>query len=139
MTERPDVPPVASPGHWDPVWAAAVAVALARLLVASGGAPVSFPDGLVADVFRPALDALPSTGAPTKTLELAGPGLPTGGRRPGARPGASADRSAMGVVRDRDCCSDLVGYLVRAGCRARPRTVAGSRHGRRRSAAIYAE
>jgi len=72
---RPGRPPVEPSGSWDPLWAAAVAAALARLLAASGGAPVTVADGLVAGTFRGALDALLPWGTLAKTLALAGPGL----------------------------------------------------------------
>jgi hypothetical protein len=74
--ERPGVPPVEASGSWDPLWAAAVAAALARLLAVSGGAPVSVPDGVVAGAFRQALNALLPWGTLARTLALAGPGLP---------------------------------------------------------------
>ncbi|MEV0807207.1 hypothetical protein [Micromonospora sp. NPDC050200] len=74
--QRPGIPPVEPPGQWNPLWAAAVAAALARLLAVSAGTRVTVPDGLVADTFRRVLDALLPPGPPTKTLTLAGPGLP---------------------------------------------------------------
>ncbi|MDT0452453.1 hypothetical protein RM609_25675 [Streptomyces sp. DSM 40473] len=70
------VPPLSRSGAWSREWEAAVGAALAHVLVASEGAPVVVPDGLVADTFRRALDALLPQGAPVKTLALAGPGLP---------------------------------------------------------------
>lgn len=91
---------------WSPRWEAAAGHALAHLLVASEGQPVEVPDGLTADVFRPALDALLPAGAPERRAVLAGPGQPprmrastssscrsTPGRaRPGPRP-TRRDRS----------------------------------------------
>jgi hypothetical protein len=74
--QRPGIPPVEPTGMWSPIWSAAVAVALARLLAASAGSRVTIPDGLVADTFRRVLDALLPAGPPAKTLALAGPGLP---------------------------------------------------------------
>jgi hypothetical protein len=74
---RPGTPPVEPAGSWDPLWAGVVAAALARVLAASGGAPVNVPDGLVAATFRPALDALLPWGALARTLAPAGPGLPS--------------------------------------------------------------
>ncbi|MEU4701906.1 hypothetical protein [Nonomuraea dietziae] len=76
LPEQPETPPVEPLGAWSPVWEAAVAVALAHLLAASGGMRVVVPDGPVADVFRPALDALLPPRSPAKSLALAGPGLP---------------------------------------------------------------
>ncbi|MEH0827443.1 MULTISPECIES: hypothetical protein [unclassified Micromonospora] len=74
--ERPGIPPVEPPGQWSPLWEAAVAAALARLLAVSAGARVIVPDGLVADTFRRALDQLLPPGPPARTLALVGPGLP---------------------------------------------------------------
>lgn len=73
---RPGIPPVEPPGRWSPIWEAAVAQALARLLAVSEGARVAVPDGIVADTFRRALDVLLPARPPAKTLALAGPGLP---------------------------------------------------------------
>ncbi|MFG3417586.1 hypothetical protein [Micromonospora sp. NPDC048063] len=73
---RPGVPPVEPPGQWSPLWAAAVGSALARLLAVSAGTRVTVPDGLVADTFRRALDALLPPGPQTRALTLVGPGLP---------------------------------------------------------------
>ncbi|MEU1679641.1 hypothetical protein ABZ422_11200 [Micromonospora zamorensis] len=75
--DRPGVPPVEPPGQWHPLWEAAVGAALARLLAVSAGTRVAVPDGLVADTFGRALDALLPPGPPVKTLALAGPSLPT--------------------------------------------------------------
>ncbi|MEW2812199.1 hypothetical protein AB0929_34765 [Streptomyces massasporeus] len=59
---------------WSPQWEAAAGHALAHLLVASQGQPVKVPDGLTADVFQRALDALLPTGTPKRRAVLAGPG-----------------------------------------------------------------
>ncbi|RKN77613.1 hypothetical protein D7231_02620 [Streptomyces klenkii] len=61
---------------WSPQWEAAAGRALAHLLVASAGRPVTVPDGLAKDVFQRALDALLPTGPPARRAVLAGPGLP---------------------------------------------------------------
>ncbi|MEQ6028078.1 hypothetical protein SOM70_36605 [Streptomyces salinarius] len=61
---------------WSPRWEAAAGRALAHLLAASGGRPVSVPDGLTAEVFQRALDALLSTDGPPLHADVAGPGLP---------------------------------------------------------------
>ncbi|WP_091080643.1 hypothetical protein [Nonomuraea wenchangensis] len=74
--EHPGTPPVEQPGRWSPVWTAAVAVALARLLAVSGGKRMAVPDGPVAEAFRKAIDILLPPGAPTREMVLAGPGLP---------------------------------------------------------------
>jgi hypothetical protein len=73
--ERPGMPPVEPSGAWSPLWVAAVAAALARLLAVSAGAQVAVPDGLVAETFRRALDTLLPPGSSAKNLALAGPGL----------------------------------------------------------------
>ncbi|MGW6737448.1 hypothetical protein [Streptomyces sp. NPDC055013] len=70
------------PSHywsWSPQWEAAAGQALAHLLVASKGQPVKVPDGLTADVFQRALDALLPAGPPTRRAVLAGPGEPSAG------------------------------------------------------------
>ncbi|WP_343235838.1 hypothetical protein [Streptomyces sp. SID10815] len=66
-------------GHywsWSPRWEAAAGQALAHLLAASVGRPVTVADGLVADVFRRTLDALLPAGGPPRHAVLAGPGRP---------------------------------------------------------------
>lgn len=73
---RPGIPPVEPPGRWNRLWEAAVASALARLLAVSAGTRVTVPDGLVADIFRRALDALLPPGPQDLALAMAGPGLP---------------------------------------------------------------
>lgn len=65
--------------RWNPRWLAAAGVTLAHLLVASEGRPVTVPDGLVAQVFRRALDRFLPAGPPAKRAVLAGPGLPDPG------------------------------------------------------------
>ncbi len=62
---------------WSPRWEAAAGQALAHLLVASEGQSVKVPDGLTADVFQRALDALLPAGPPTRRAVLAGPGVPS--------------------------------------------------------------
>ncbi|MEU7029209.1 hypothetical protein AB0A60_21290 [Streptomyces sp. NPDC046275] len=68
---------------WSPQWEAAAGRALAHLLAASDGRPVTVPHGLAAEVFQRALDALLPAVPPARRAVLAGPGLPT--------PGADAD------------------------------------------------
>ncbi|MBC2874039.1 MULTISPECIES: hypothetical protein [Streptomyces] len=80
--ERPGIPPVDPDGYWDLRWEAAAGAALAHLLAASGGSPVTLPDGLLTDMFGRAADALlppPAPGTPAKRAALAGPGLPAPG------------------------------------------------------------
>ncbi|MFE5082747.1 hypothetical protein [Streptomyces mirabilis] len=76
VDERQDAPPIEPPGVWSPRWEAAVGAALAHLLAASAGTPVAVPQGLLADTFGRALDALLPTGPPVRNVVLAGPGLP---------------------------------------------------------------
>ncbi|MFJ9417969.1 hypothetical protein ACIRPT_28005 [Streptomyces sp. NPDC101227] len=61
---------------WSPRWEAAAGRALAHLLAASEGRPVTVPDGLIAEVFQRALDALLPAGPPARRAVLAGPGRP---------------------------------------------------------------
>ncbi|MGW1290518.1 hypothetical protein ACWD4N_44810 [Streptomyces sp. NPDC002586] len=61
---------------WSPQWEAAAGRALAHLLAASQGRPVTVPDGLTGEVFQRALDALLPAGLPAQRAVLAGPGLP---------------------------------------------------------------
>ncbi|MEW2396771.1 hypothetical protein [Streptomyces sp. NPDC046862] len=61
---------------WSPRWEAAAGRALAHLLAASEGRPVTVPDGLLKEVFQRALDALLPAGPPARRAVLAGPGLP---------------------------------------------------------------
>ncbi|WP_329403900.1 hypothetical protein [Streptomyces melanogenes] len=81
----PPVEPIATWGSWQwpndcwswsPQWEAAAGRALAHLLVASGGQPVTVPDGLTAEVFQRALDAMLPAGPPARRAVLAGPGRP---------------------------------------------------------------
>ncbi|MDQ1015812.1 hypothetical protein [Streptomyces afghaniensis] len=62
---------------WSPQWEAAVGQALAHLLAASEGRPVTVPDGLSKEVFQGALDALLPGGLPARRAVMAGPGQPT--------------------------------------------------------------
>ncbi|MEU9715050.1 hypothetical protein [Streptomyces sp. NPDC047976] len=61
---------------WSPRWEAAAGRALAHLLAAADGRPVTVPDGLPAEVFQRALDALLPADRPARHGVLAGPGLP---------------------------------------------------------------
>ncbi|WP_431969257.1 hypothetical protein [Actinacidiphila sp. bgisy160] len=78
-TEVHPTPPVGPSGAWSPQWAAAAGVALAHLLAASDGTPVTVPDGLAAETLRRTLDTLLPQEPPAKTAALAGPGLLTPG------------------------------------------------------------
>lgn len=53
----------------------AAGVAVARVLDAAGDAPVSVPDGPLADVFRRSLDEWRPPGPGARTVALAGPGV----------------------------------------------------------------
>ncbi|MFJ9448264.1 hypothetical protein ACIRRH_41595 [Kitasatospora sp. NPDC101235] len=68
---------------WSPQWEAAAGRALAHLLAASQGVPVTVPDGLIKEVFQRALDALLPAAPSARRAVLAGPGQPV--------PGADAD------------------------------------------------
>lgn len=61
---------------WNPQWEAAAGRALAHLLAASDGRPVTVPHGLVAEVFQRALDALLPAVQQARRAVLTGPGLP---------------------------------------------------------------
>lgn len=61
---------------WSPQWEAAAGQALAHLLAASRGRPVTVPRGLPEEMFQRALDALLPVGPPARRAVLAGPGLP---------------------------------------------------------------
>ncbi|MFE5840765.1 hypothetical protein ACFQ7N_03870 [Streptomyces niveus] len=61
---------------WSPQWVAAAGRALAHLLVASRGGPVTVPHGLGEEVFQRALDTLLPAGPAPRPAVLAGPGLP---------------------------------------------------------------
>jgi len=61
---------------WSPQWESAAGRALAHLVVASEGRPVTVPDGLVGQVFQRALDILLPASPPSRRAVLAGPGLP---------------------------------------------------------------
>lgn len=76
LHDRPGTPPRDGYGRWEPEWEAAVGVALAYLLVACGGVPVTVPDGLVTQTFRRPLRAILPQNRPALTLVVAGPGLP---------------------------------------------------------------
>uniref|UniRef100_UPI0004C2008D hypothetical protein n=1 Tax=Streptomyces sp. NRRL B-12105 TaxID=1463827 RepID=UPI0004C2008D len=66
---------------WSPRWEAAAGQALAHLLAASEGHPVTVPDGLTAQLFRRALDTLLPPGPPPRHATLAGPAHPASGTR----------------------------------------------------------
>ncbi|MGI5337818.1 hypothetical protein ACQEVS_10655 [Streptomyces sp. CA-181903] len=81
--ERPGIPSIPPTEGWDVRWEMAAGAALAHLLAASGGSPVSLPDGFLTDMFGRTLAALlpprALPGAPAKRAALAGPGLPAPG------------------------------------------------------------
>ncbi|MGW2275413.1 hypothetical protein [Streptomyces yangpuensis] len=74
------VAPVELDGSWSHRWQAAVPVALARLVVACEGHPVTLP-GPLADLVGDAVAGYLPTGPPALTARLAGPGAPA--LRPG--------------------------------------------------------
>ncbi len=78
------VPPVEPDGSWSRRWEAAVGVALAHLVVATGGRPVTLPVGPVAELLGHAVGGHRSAGAGSdaRTVGLAGPGIPEVRPRP---------------------------------------------------------
>ncbi|MFF6888990.1 hypothetical protein ACFY9F_38180 [Streptomyces sp. NPDC012421] len=64
---------------WSPQWEAAAGRALAHLLAAADGRPVTVPPGLITEVFQRALDTLLPADQPARRAVLAGPGLPAPG------------------------------------------------------------
>ncbi|MDT9690158.1 hypothetical protein Q5762_17795 [Streptomyces sp. P9(2023)] len=75
-------PPVDLSGVWSRRWEAVVGAGLAHLVAASGGTPVTVPDGLLAITFGRVLGALLPPGGPVKRAALAGPGLHAAGPAP---------------------------------------------------------
>ncbi|MFE1951975.1 hypothetical protein ACFW9D_16065 [Streptomyces sp. NPDC059524] len=61
---------------WSPRWEAAAGQALAHLLAASEGRPVTVPEGLAAEVLQRDLDALLPVGPTARRAAPAGPGRP---------------------------------------------------------------
>jgi hypothetical protein len=61
---------------WSPQWEAAAGRALAHLLAASEGQPVTVADGMTEEVFQSSLDALLPAGPQERRAVLAGPGRP---------------------------------------------------------------
>ncbi|MFI5546670.1 hypothetical protein ACIA6E_23190 [Streptomyces sp. NPDC051815] len=76
------VPPVEPDGRWSRRWEAALGVALAHLVVATGDRPVTLPAGPVAELFGPAVERHLPAGPPPCSVGLAGPGF----RPPRPRP-----------------------------------------------------
>jgi hypothetical protein len=74
--ERHSTPPISADGRWNPRWEATVAVTLAHLVAASGGSPVTFPDGPAAEVFGRFLAGMLPADGPARRAVLAGPRLP---------------------------------------------------------------
>ncbi|MFD8695132.1 hypothetical protein [Kitasatospora purpeofusca] len=78
------VPPVEPDGSWSRRWEAAVGVALAHLVVAAEGRPVTLPAGPVAELLGSAVGGHRRAGAGSdaRTVGLAGPGIRAIGPRP---------------------------------------------------------
>jgi hypothetical protein len=70
-------------GSWDPRWQAALGATLAHLLAASDRTAVALPPGPLTTMLGPAVAGLLPSGPPTRTLTLAGPGLPPPAGAPG--------------------------------------------------------
>lgn len=82
--ERPGhrVPPVEPDGSWSRRWEAALGVALAHLVAATGNRPVTLPAGPVADLFGHAVGRCLPPGPDARSVEPAGPGVPPPRPRP---------------------------------------------------------
>ncbi|MFF3611837.1 hypothetical protein [Streptomyces sp. NPDC002580] len=68
------VPPVEPDGSWSRRWEAAVGVALAHLVVATEGGPVTLPAGPVAELLGHAVGRYLPAGPGARSVRLAGPG-----------------------------------------------------------------
>ncbi|MFJ5828919.1 hypothetical protein [Streptomyces sp. NPDC093089] len=69
-------------GSWSRRWEAALGVALAHLVAVTGDRPVILPAGPVAELFGPAVDRCLPAGPDTRSVGLAGPGVPAPRPRP---------------------------------------------------------
>nr|WP_126641955.1 hypothetical protein [Embleya hyalina] len=76
------VPPVEPDGSWSRRWEAAVGVALAHLVAATEGRPVTLPAGPVAELLGHAVERYLPDGPGARSVGLAGPGI----RLPHPRP-----------------------------------------------------
>ncbi|GAA1095820.1 hypothetical protein GCM10009663_43760 [Kitasatospora arboriphila] len=76
------VPPVEPDGSWSRRWEAAVGVALAHLVAATGNRPVTLPAGPVAELLGHAVGRYLPAGPDARSVGLAGPGI----REPLSRP-----------------------------------------------------
>ncbi|GAA3215932.1 hypothetical protein ACFO1B_14920 [Dactylosporangium siamense] len=85
-TRRAGVDLLEQNGSWSPVWSAALAAALARVLAVSGGAPVT-ADGALDALIGPALAAMLPAGPPPRPVTLAGPARSVTLAGPGLPPG----------------------------------------------------
>ncbi|WP_410170019.1 hypothetical protein [Actinacidiphila bryophytorum] len=81
---RPEhrVPPVELDGSWSRRWEAAVGVALAHLVAATGDRPVALPPGPVTELLGHAAGHYLPAGDGARSVALAGPGLDTPHPRP---------------------------------------------------------
>ncbi|MFD5511956.1 hypothetical protein ACFWIB_29900 [Streptomyces sp. NPDC127051] len=70
------VAPVEPDGSWNRRWEAAVGVALAHLVAAAEGRPVTLPAGPLADLLGASVAGVLPSGPPARSLALAGPGIP---------------------------------------------------------------
>ncbi|MFG2973412.1 hypothetical protein ACGFYY_10440 [Streptomyces sp. NPDC048331] len=75
LREAYAVPPFELDGSWSRRWAAAVGVALAHLVAACDGGPVTLPGGLTEEVFGPSVARFPAPGLPPRYAAFAGPGI----------------------------------------------------------------
>ncbi|MFJ9825367.1 hypothetical protein ACIRSU_13495 [Streptomyces sp. NPDC101160] len=79
VRESERLSPIDPRGGWNPRWEAAAGAALAHLLAASGGGPLTLPGGLVTQVFGPAVKTLLPAEGPVRRVGLAGPGVQADG------------------------------------------------------------
>ncbi|MFD6275085.1 hypothetical protein ACFWFI_05855 [Streptomyces sp. NPDC060209] len=76
------VPPVEPDGSWSRRWEAAVGVAMAHLVVATGNRPVALPAGPVAELLSHAVGLCLPAGPDAHSVGLAGPGMRPSRPRP---------------------------------------------------------
>jgi hypothetical protein len=97
---------------WSPQWEAAAGQALAHLLAASQGRPVTVPNGLTTEVFQRSLDALLPVGLPERRAVRPDQGCPS----PTRTPTSFSCRSIRRPGRSGPCQTQL---LRHTGCHCR--------------------
>ncbi|MEU8763558.1 hypothetical protein [Streptomyces sp. NPDC048659] len=76
------VPPVEPDGRWSRRWEAALGVVLAHLVAVTGDRPVTLPPGPVRELLGFAVAKCLAPDPETRSLDLAGPGIPVPDPRP---------------------------------------------------------